>query len=99
MWMLNKNGIKKINSFEMWCYQKMLKISCKQKKSNVWIMKTIKKKQSLIDKIGRAKCNYLGHIIRGNKLLSQILMGKIPRPKARGQHRDFGQKISMTGQT
>ena len=37
-------------------------------------MKAIKRNLSVMDKIERAKCKYLGHILRGNKLLSQILM-------------------------
>ena len=50
-------------------------------------MKTTKRKLSLIDKIGRAKCELLSHIFRGNKLLSEILMEKIPGSKARGRQR------------
>ena len=59
MWTLNKTEIKKINSFEMWCYRRMLQITWIRKKSNVWIIKTIKRKLSLIDKIGSANGAHL----------------------------------------
>ena len=101
---LNKTGIKKINSFEMWSYQRMLKSVGNRKNENVWIINNNKRESlSLVDKIGNAKFKYFIHILR-NKLLSQIVMGKIPGSKAQGRQRkhwmDNNQHwINNTGQT
>ena len=47
IWTLKKADIAKINPFEKWGYRRMLDICGIQKKSNKWILKTIKEKPAL----------------------------------------------------
>ena len=49
----------------MCLYRRMLRISWKEHKTNE-VLHKMKTKRSLVNTIKKRKCQYLGHIIRGN---------------------------------
>jgi hypothetical protein len=58
---------KKIESFEMWCYRRILKIAWTEKVTNVEVIRRMKMDSSkLLPSILRRKCIYLGHVARGS---------------------------------
>ena len=85
MWTLRKDDIKKLNAFEMWCYRRMLRISWTQRKTNEWVLRKIGRSVSLLNNIGKAKCRYLGHVVRNDGILARVLMAKIDGRRARGR--------------
>ena len=56
----------KLEAFEMCLYRRMLRISWKEHKTNGEVLHKMKTKGSLCNTIKKRKCQYFGHIIRGN---------------------------------
>ncbi|GFR71224.1 endonuclease-reverse transcriptase [Elysia marginata] len=77
-WTYSKTVQKKIQTFEMWCYRRILKLPWTENKTNkeiiqIWLM-LAKDLQQLM----RRKLRYAGHIMRGfsGPLLHLSLEGK-----------------------
>jgi len=51
----------------------MLKISWKEKQTNENVLQSVEEKRSLVDKISKRKKNWLGHIMRGEGLLRNVI--------------------------
>ena len=56
----------KLEAFEMWLYRRLLRISWKEHKTNGEVLHKMKTKRSLLITFKKRKCQYFGHIIRGN---------------------------------
>ena len=54
----------KLDSFEMWAYRRMLRVSWTEHKTNEEVLKTAKKTMSLLPTIKKRKCQYFGRVIR-----------------------------------
>ena len=55
----------KINAFEMWCYKRMLRISCTSHSTNVDVLQTIGVKETtMINNLKSRNMSRAGHIIR-----------------------------------
>src|SRR6267154_3235101 len=68
---------KKVNAFEMRCYRRMLKISCKDKAKNKEILRRLQAKYHFVKDMMKRKMKHTGHVLRGSSGLShlQILEG------------------------
>ncbi|KAI5718027.1 hypothetical protein M8J77_015079 [Diaphorina citri] len=89
-WTLNQTLMKKIESFEMWIYRRMLRISWKDKVRNTEVMAKMKKEVELQHLIKKRKLEYFGHIMRNSEkygLLQVILQGRIVGRRSRGRRR------------
>ena len=69
-WTVNKNLMKRINTFEQWsqwCYRMMLKISWKNKVPNTEVLKRVgeKEQQFSMENVQQKKA-YAGHVLRGS---------------------------------
>ena len=53
-----------LDAFEMWLHRRMLKISWKEKVSNIEVLSLASAKRELTATIIKKKWAYLGHIIR-----------------------------------
>ncbi|CAH2090671.1 unnamed protein product [Euphydryas editha] len=62
----------------MWVYRRMLRISWKDRVSNVRVLQMVNKGAEVLKIIKQRKLRYLGHIMRGDKykLLQLIIQGK-----------------------
>ena len=101
-WTLTKADCKKINSFELWCWRKMLKITWVMKRSNKSILQEIGVKKRLLGKISAQTLAYFGHIARRHDSLEKIILqGKIEgsRRPGRPKTRLFDRVKALTGQT
>ena len=38
---MTKNDRERVDAFEMWCYRRLLQVSWKDKKTNVWVLEKI----------------------------------------------------------
>ena len=63
-WTLRKTDEKKIESSEMWCYRRLLRISWKDKRTNKSILQELDKKPELLELVKKRKLKYLGHAMR-----------------------------------
>ena len=79
----NHQKYDKMQSFEMWAYRKMMKISWREKKTNEEVLTLADEQLYIIPTIKKRKMTYFGHMIRRNnihKLISDCpLEGKLSR--------------------
>ena len=86
-WTLTKETSDKLEAFEMWLYRRMLRISWKEHKTNGEVLHKMKTKRSLSNTIKKRKCQYFGHIIRGNGVQRLLMEGRINSRRGRGRPR------------
>ena len=65
-WTLKKSDRNRIESFEMWCWRKMLGIYWKEHRTNISILEEIRLERGLMGKVARMKLQYFGHVTRGS---------------------------------
>ena len=65
-WVLTLLDRKKINSFELWCYRRALKLSWREKTMNEWVLEQIGRHWRLLNFVDKLKLQYFGHIARRN---------------------------------
>jgi len=68
---------KQLESFEMWCWRKMEKISWTERVRNGEVLLTVKEQRNILHEIRKRKANWIGHILRRNCLLQRVIEGKI----------------------
>src|SRR5215469_10364862 len=61
----------------MWCWRKMEKISWTNHVRNEEVLLRVDEQRSILHEIRKRKANWIGHILRGNCLLKQVIEGKI----------------------
>jgi hypothetical protein len=68
---------KYLESFEMWCWRRMEKISWTTRVRNEEVLHGVKEERNILDTIKRRKVNWIGHILHRNCFLKHIIEGKI----------------------
>ena len=86
-WTLSKVTSDKLEDFEIWLYRRMSRISWKEHKTNGEVLHEMKTKRSLLNTIKTRKCQYFGHIIRGNGVQRMLMEGRINGRRGRGRPR------------
>ena len=86
-WTLTKVTSDKLEAFQMWLYRRILRISWKEHKTNGEILHKMKTKRSLLNTIRKSKCQYFGHIIRGDRVQRLLMKGRINGRRGRGRPR------------
>jgi hypothetical protein len=71
-WTLWAVDQKHLDSFEMWCWRRMEKLSWTDHVRN-----EVKEQRNILHEISKRKANWIGHILRRNCMLRQIIEGKI----------------------
>uniref|UniRef100_A0A803TTW8 ribonuclease H n=1 Tax=Anolis carolinensis TaxID=28377 RepID=A0A803TTW8_ANOCA len=87
-WTIRKAERRKIDTFELWCWRKILRVPWTARRSNQSIIQEIMPGYSLEGRILEAKLKYFGHIMRRQESLEKITMpGKMEGKRKRGQPR------------
>jgi hypothetical protein len=73
-WTLRKVDQKSLESFEMWSWRRMEKISWTDRVRNEEVLQRVKEKRNTIK---RRKANWIGHILRRNCLLKHVIEGTL----------------------
>jgi hypothetical protein len=76
-WTLLKADHKYLESFEMWCWRMMEKISWTDRVRNEEVLHRVKEERNIVHTIKRRKANWIGHILRRNCLLKHVIERKI----------------------
>ena len=75
-WTFPKLYQKYLESFELWCWRRMEKISWTDRVRNE-ALHSAKKERNILRTIKRKKCNWIDHILCRNCLLKYVIEGKI----------------------
>jgi hypothetical protein len=68
---------KHLESFEIWCWRRMEKISWTDHVRNEDALIRIKEQRNILHEIHKRKANWIGHILRRNYLLQRVIEEKI----------------------
>ena len=68
---------KHLESFEIWCWRRVEKISGTDHVGNEEILLTVKVQRYILHEISKRKSNWIGHILHRNCLLQWFIEGKI----------------------
>ncbi|GFS13960.1 endonuclease-reverse transcriptase [Elysia marginata] len=88
-WIYSKTVQKKIQTFEMWCHRRLLKVPWTEKKTNKEIIQMADVGEILLEQLMKRKLRYAGHIMRGSSgpLLQLSQKGKIDGKRGQGRPR------------
>jgi hypothetical protein len=90
-WTLRKVDQKYLESFEVWCWRRMEKISWTDRVRNEEILHRVKEERNILHTIQRRKANWIRHILRRNCLLNHAIEGKLEErtemTRSRGRRR------------
>ena len=87
-WTIKKAEHQRINSFELWCWRRLLRVPWTARKSNQFILKEISPGCSLEGLILKMKRQYFGYLMwRADSFEKTLMLGKIEGRKRRGQQR------------
>jgi len=76
-WTLRAVDQKNLESFEMWCWRRMEKISWTDHVRNEEVLLRVKEQRNILHEISKRKANWIGHILFRNCLLQRVTEGKI----------------------
>jgi hypothetical protein len=76
-WTLRTVDQKYLESFEMWCWRRMEKISWIDHVRNEKVLQRVKEERNILKTIKRKKADWIGHILHRNCLLKHVIDGKI----------------------
>ena len=76
-WTLPKVDQKHLETFEMWCWRRMEKISWTDHVRNEEVLLRVKEQRNILHEISKRKANWIGHNLRRNCLLQRVIEGKI----------------------
>ena len=72
-WTLRAVDQKHLESFEMWCWRRIEKISWTDHVRNEEVLLRVKKQRNILHEIRKRKANWIGHILRRNCLLQRVI--------------------------
>ena len=75
-WTLRAADQKHLKSFEMWCWRRM-EISWTDHVRNEEVLLRVNEQRNILHEISKRNANWIGHILRRNCLLKQVIEGKI----------------------
>jgi len=77
IWTLTKPSQKLLETFEMWVWQRMLKISWTEKVTNNKVLVHANETRTILRMIWHRKHKWLGHILRHEGFIHDIIEGKM----------------------
>ena len=87
-WTTKKAERRGIDSFELWCWRRLLRVPWTARRPNQSILKEISPEYSLEGLMLKLKLQYYGHLMqRTDSLEKTLLLGKIEGRRRRGRQR------------
>lgn len=86
-WTMTQRDRQRLEAFEMWCWRRMEGISWTEMVSNERVLERVKEKRSIMDTIENRRGSMIGHLIRHDLFIKNIIEGKIEGKRGRGRPR------------
>ena len=87
-WTIKKAEHQRIDTFELWCWRRLLRVLWTARRSNQSIIKDISPGCSLDGLMLKLKLQYFGHLVRrADSLEKTLMLGKSEGRRRRGQQR------------
>jgi len=95
-WTFRKVDQKYLESCQIWCSRRMVKIGCTDRVENEEVDK-VKEKGNMLYAIKRWKANWVGHILRGNCRLKTVMGVKTERRMEVMERQGIRRKWTLDG--
>ena len=90
-WTIKKVERRRIGTFELWCWRRLLRVSWTTRRSNQSILKETNPECSLEGLMLKLELQYLGHLMqRADSFEKTLILGKIESRRRRGRQRMRG---------
>jgi hypothetical protein len=87
-WTVRKKERKKVYTFELWTWRRILRVPWTKKRTNLSVLEDVKPKRSLEATILRLKLRYFGHVMRAKRSLERdIMLGQVTGQRKQGKPR------------
>ena len=87
-WTIKKAKCRRVDSFQLWCWRRLLRVPWTARRSNQSILKEISPGCSLVGLILKLKLQYSGHLMwRADSLKKTLILGQIGGRRKRGWQR------------
>ena len=87
-WTVKKAEHRRIDTFELWCWSRLLRVPWTARRSNQSILKDISPGCSLVGLMLKQKLQYFGHLMqRADSLEKTLMLGKTEGERRRGRQR------------
>ena len=87
-WTIKQAEHDRIDSFELWCWRRLLRVPWTARRSNLSVLKEISPEYSLEGQMLKLKLQYFGHLMwRTVSPEKTLMLGKIEGRRRRGQQR------------
>ena len=86
-WTLRKDEINRLNAVEMWVWRKMERVNWRDHVTNEEVLNLVGEKMCLVEAIRKRKKSWIGHILRGDGLLREVMEGRMEGKRPRGRKR------------
>ena len=87
-WTVKKAEHRRIDTFELWCWRRLLRVPWTTRRSNQIILKEISPECSLEGLMLKLKLQYFGHLMqRADSFEKTLMLGKIEGKRRRGWQR------------
>ena len=84
-WTIKKAEGRRIAAFELWCWERLLRVPWTARRSNQSILKEISAEYSLEGLMLKLKLQYFGHLLgRTDSFEKTLMLGKIEGRRRRG---------------
>ena len=80
--------MEKIETFKIWCWRRLLKISWIERISNKEVLRRLGHDRELLVKIRARQIRFVGHVRRRGKIEDISLTGRVPGHRARARQRE-----------
>ena len=85
-WTIKKAECRRIDTFELWCWRRLLRVPWTTRRSNQSILKEISLECSLEGLMLKLKLQYFGHLMqRADSFEKTVMLGKIEGGRRRGR--------------
>ena len=85
-WTIKKAEHRRIDSFELWCWRRLLRVPWAERRSNQSVLKEISPGCSLEGLVLKLKLQYFGHLMqRADSFEQTLLLGKFEGRRRKGR--------------
>ena len=86
-WTMSKEIERRLQSFEMWCWRRLLKVKWTEKKTKERVLDEIGEERKLLSSIKKRKHCWIGHVLRHEGMLKEVMEGRMEGKRGRVRRR------------
>ena len=86
-WTIRKDEVRRLEAMEMWLWRRMERISYTERVTNEEVLRRVGEERQLLNLIRNRKKNWIGHILRGDGIVKEVIEGRMEGKRSIGRPR------------